>query len=160
MLTSDAWIKGRVCSPPGLNLHCVSCLRPDSLTSISLPQEDKMVDHIIPAGAFFTYSPQIHISKDPAVDDTVREAIIWTEKRSEKGGEMNCQLRPGSDKERDGHLARIVGVRKMHAMLLELNGKTIYKLTWHGKVSPCLFQYVKMQSSLRYSCRRKNGLFQ
>lgn len=83
-----------------------------------------MADHIIPAGDFFTYSPEIRICQNPIVEDTVRDATIWIEQQAEKGGRMNCQLHPSSDEERGGHLARLIGVKKMHDMLLELKGKT------------------------------------
>lgn len=96
-----------------------------------------MADYVIPAGDFFICSPAICITQNPAVEDTVREATIWIEQQAEKGGQMNCQLRPSSDKERDGYLARLIGVKKMHAMLVELKGKANYKLIYHKTVSPC-----------------------
>jgi hypothetical protein len=40
---------------------------------------------------------------------------------------------------RDGHLTRLIGVKKMHAMLLELRGKTKYFLIYHKMVSPHSF---------------------
>ncbi|USP82254.1 hypothetical protein yc1106_09528 [Curvularia clavata] len=90
-----------------------------------------MAYHTIPAGDFFTYSPKIRIRRNPAVDDAVNKATIWIEQQADKGGRMNCQLHPSSDEERDGHLTRLMGVKKMHAMLLELEGKTDYKLMYH-----------------------------
>lgn len=119
-----------------------------------------MVYHTIPAGDFFTYSPKIRIRRNPTVDDAVNEATIWIEQQADKGGRMNCQLHPSSDEERDGHLTRLMGVRKMHAMLLKLKGKTDYKLIYHKMVSPWSFQYVEVQDSLRYDCRKNNGALQ
>jgi hypothetical protein len=118
-----------------------------------------MAYHIIPAGDFFTYSPEIRIPQNPTVEDAIREATTWIEQQAEKGGQMNCQLYPSSDEERGGHLARLIGVRKMHTMLLELRGKTDYELIYHKMVNPCSCQYVEAQSSLRYDCRRNHGLF-
>jgi hypothetical protein len=77
-----------------------------------------------------------------AVDDTVKEAKRWIQEQAEMGGSMNCQLLPDSDEVRDGHLARLIGVQRMHAMLLELRGKTEYSLIYHKMVSPCSFQNV------------------
>jgi hypothetical protein len=98
-----------------------------------------MAYHTIPAGDFFSYSPEIRICRNPTVEDAVREAMIWIEQQPEKGGRMNCQLHPSSDEERGGHLARLIGVKKMHAMLLQLKGNTDYKLIYHKMVSSCLF---------------------
>ncbi|CAI6336603.1 unnamed protein product [Periconia digitata] len=90
-----------------------------------------MVRYTFPAGAFFTYSPEIRIRQNPAVEDTIREVAIWIEQNAERGGRMNCQLFPSSDVERDGHLARLIGVKKMHAMLLKIKDKTGYWLVYH-----------------------------
>jgi hypothetical protein len=48
---------------------------------------------------------------------------------------MNCQIRPASDEERDGHLVRLLGVQKMHAMLLVVKDQTDYWLKHHNLVS-------------------------
>jgi hypothetical protein len=98
-----------------------------------------MAYHIIPAGDFFSYSPEIRVRRSPTVENAVREATIWIEQQAEKGGRMNCQLHPSSNEERGGHLAQLIGVKMMHAMLLELKGKTDYKLIYHKMVSSCLF---------------------
>lgn len=89
--------------------------------------------HTIPAGAFFTNSPEISIRCPPSQDDTVLEAIRWTEEREEKGGEMNCFLRSSSDGERDGHLARLLGVQRMHDLLLVLQDNA--KVKYYGIAS-------------------------
>ena len=117
-----------------------------------------MVYRVIQAGGLFTNSPEIHIRRHPAIDDTVNDAMEWIKQRAEKGGQMNCQVRPSSDEERDGHLARLIGVRKMDAMLRELKDKTTYWLDYDEEVSPCSFPYMEVQSSLRYDCRRNNGV--
>ncbi|KAH7554819.1 hypothetical protein BM1_07480 [Bipolaris maydis] len=80
--------------------------------------------HIIPAGEFFSFSPEIRIRKNPAIEDIVSEARKWIKEHPEKGGKINCQKYPTSDKERYGHLVRLIGVNKMHAMLRELKDKT------------------------------------
>jgi hypothetical protein len=119
-----------------------------------------MAYHTIPAGDFFTNSPKIRIRQNRTTEDAVSEAMRWIEQQAGKGGRMNCQLYPSSHEERNGHLARLMGVQKMHAMLLELKGKTDYKLIYHKMVSPCSFQYVEVQNSLRYDCRRNHGACQ
>ena len=48
---------------------------------------------------------------------------------------MNCQIRPASDEERDGHLVRLLGVQKMYAMLLVVKDETDYWLKHHNLVS-------------------------
>jgi hypothetical protein len=98
----------------------------------------KMGRHTIPAGAFFTYSPDLSFRCPSSQDDTVLEAIRWTEERKEKGGEMNCFLRSSSNEERDGHLARLLGVQRMHALLLVLQDNA--KVKYYGKVS--IFYYI------------------
>jgi hypothetical protein len=98
-----------------------------------------MVGHIIPAGGFYSYSPEIRISRNPAVDGTVEGAKKWIQEQAERGGSMNCQLLPDSDEVRDGHLTRLRGVKKMHVMLLELKSKTKYSLVYHKTVSPYSF---------------------
>lgn len=115
-----------------------------------------MVNHVIPAGAFFTHSPEICIRRPSAVKDIVAGADAWIEQYGGAGGEMNCQLRPGSDAERDGHLARFKGVERMQAMLLELKGKSDYSLIYHTMVGSCSFRYVEVNGSLRYYYRRRD----
>lgn len=44
---------------------------------------------------------------------------------------MKCLLRAGSDEERDGHLARLLGVQTMHALLLVVRDRA--KLKYHGQ---------------------------
>lgn len=118
-----------------------------------------MKKHVIPAGDFFTHSPEIHIRRNPAVEDAVREAVAWIEHQPEKGGQMNCQLRQTSNEERDGHLTRLIGVMKMHAMLLDLKGKTDCWLIYHKTVSTCLYRYLEAQDSLICNyCRKSCGV--
>lgn len=89
--------------------------------------------HKFAAGAFFTYSPEISIRCLSGQDGLVLEAQQWVEERGRKGGDLNFFLRAGSDKERDGHLDRLLGVQKMHGLLLELQDKATLK--HHGEVS-------------------------
>lgn len=95
--------------------------------------------HTIPAGAFFTNSPEISIRCPLSQDETVLEAMRWAEEREGKGGEMNCFLRSSGDGERDGHLARLLGVQRMYALLLVFQDKA--KLKYHGHAS--ISYYIK-----------------
>jgi hypothetical protein len=120
---------------------------------------DKMKKHIIPAGAFFTDSPEIHIRCHPAIEDAVTKAKDWIEQHDEKGGRMNCQIRPSSNDERDGHLIRLLGVKKMHHMLSEVQGQTDCWLMYHKKASSYSLQTPgRVNSELRIHCRRSHGL--
>jgi hypothetical protein len=94
-----------------------------------------MKKYIFQKDAFFTDSPEIHIRRHPAVEDIVRQNKVWIEQQVENGGRMNCQTRPLSDEERDGHLVRLLGVQKMHAMLLVVKDETDYWLKYHNLVS-------------------------
>lgn len=96
-----------------------------------------MKKHIIPENGFFTNGPEIHIRRYPAVEEAVREAMEWIEQQTEKGGQRNCRTRPSFDEERDGHLIRLLGAKKMHAMLLKVKDKTRYWLKYHKMVSFC-----------------------
>ncbi|KAF2191724.1 hypothetical protein K469DRAFT_718756 [Zopfia rhizophila CBS 207.26] len=44
---------------------------------------------------------------------------------------MNCFLRPSGDGERDGYLACLLGVQKMHALLQVLRDKA--RLRYYGR---------------------------
>lgn len=94
-----------------------------------------MKTHIFQKDAFFTDSPEIHIRRHPAVEDIVRQTKVWIEQQVEHGGRMNCQIRPASNEERDGHLVRLLGVQKMHAMLLVVKDQTDYWLKYYNMVS-------------------------
>ncbi|CAI9631187.1 unnamed protein product [Alternaria burnsii] len=90
-----------------------------------------MKKYIFQKDAFFTDSPEIHIRRHPAVEDIVRQTKVWIEQQVENGGRMNCQTRSLSDEERDGHLVRLLGVQKMHAMLLVVKDQTDYSLKYY-----------------------------
>jgi len=89
--------------------------------------------HTIPADTFFTCSPEIRIRCVKDDDGFVSETLKREEGEADKGGEINCFLRPASDEERDGHLARLRGVQRMNSFLKRMGrSATVY---YHGKVS-------------------------
>ena len=95
-----------------------------------------MVRHTIPAGTFFTDSPEIRIQCVKDNDGFVRETLKREEGETNKGFERNCLLRPPSDEERDGHLTRLKGVRRMHSFLHEMHEmRDEAKVHYHGQVS-------------------------
>ena len=94
-----------------------------------------MVFHVIPADAFFKHSPEIRIRCKSTENEIVLKAIAWTEQHEEKGSEMNCFLRPSCDEERDGHLACLLGVQRMDAMIFELKDKATCTLYHHGEAT-------------------------
>lgn len=89
--------------------------------------------HTILARTFFTDSPEIRIRCAKDNDEFVRDTLNREEGETDKGFERNCFLRPPSDGERDGHLARLKGVRRMYAFLLEMGDKA--KVHYHGQMS-------------------------
>lgn len=94
-----------------------------------------MASHTIPAGTFFTYSPEIRIRCSQAIDPLVQDALDEEERNPEKGAKINCFMRPSSDEERDGHLVRLQGILRMNDFLrkVEALGKTA-RLFYHTKV--------------------------
>ena len=89
--------------------------------------------HTIPAGTFFTDSPDIRIRCVKDNDEFVRDTLNREEGLTNKGLNKNCFSRPQSDRERDGHLARLQGVRRMHSFLHQMGDKAT--VLYHGKVS-------------------------
>lgn len=92
-----------------------------------------MGEHTIPAGTFFTDSPDIRIQCAKDNDGFVRNTLNREEGENNKGFERNCFLRPQSNEERDGHLARLKGVRRMYSFLHEMGDKA--EVYYHGEVS-------------------------
>jgi hypothetical protein len=92
-----------------------------------------MGNHTIPAGTLFTDSPEVRITcrneDDGFVLATLERELGETSKRSEK----NCFLRPASDEERDGHLARLKGILRMDSFLRKIGDMA--KTYHHGEVS-------------------------
>ena len=89
--------------------------------------------HTIPAGTFFTDSPEIRIRCPQNKDEMVRNTLQSEESENDKGLEKNCFSRPLSDEERDGHLARLRGVRRMYSFLEEMGDQA--KVYYHERVS-------------------------
>lgn len=91
--------------------------------------------HKIPAGTFFTDSPEIRIRCLKNNDEFVRNTLQSEERESNKGFERNCFSRPLSDEERDGHLARLRGVQRMYSFLYEMSDEA--RVYYHEQVSTC-----------------------
>ena len=89
--------------------------------------------YTIPAGTFFTDSPEVRIRCVKDDDEFVLDTLRKGEEEVNKGSERNCFLRPASDEERDGHLARLKGVLTMHSFLHKMGDKA--KVYYHGQVS-------------------------
>ena len=89
--------------------------------------------HMIPAGTFFTDSPDIRIRCIKDKDEFVGDTLNREEGLINKGLDKNCFSGPRSDKERDGHLARLQGVQRMHSFLRQMGDKAM--VLYHGKVN-------------------------
>ena len=89
--------------------------------------------HKIPAGTFFTDSPEIRVRCVRDNDEFVRDTLKREEGETNKGSEKNPFSRPLNNEERDGHLARLRGVRRMYSFLYEMGD--IAKVYYHGQVS-------------------------
>lgn len=92
-----------------------------------------MGNHVIPEGTFYTYSPQIKIKCKKDQDEIVLVALQKEEAETNKGGEKHCFLRPLSNKERDEHLARLQGAKRMDSFLRQMDGSA--RVYFHGFVS-------------------------
>jgi hypothetical protein len=101
-----------------------------------------MVRHRFPVEAFFAGSPELRITGcPPNAGNTVHAALAWTQQHGGRGGEINCFMRPSCAEERDGHLARLKGVLRMHALLKELEQMGAKcTLHYHGMAS---FSFMK-----------------
>jgi hypothetical protein len=71
----------------------------------------------IPSDTFFRGSPEIRIRCAKDHDGFVSESMKREKGEIDKGGEMNCFLRPTTDEKRDGHLMRLRGVHRMDYFL-------------------------------------------
>lgn len=88
--------------------------------------------HMIPAGTFFTDSPDIRIQCIKDKDEFVRDILNREEGLTNKKFDKNCFFRSRSDKERDGHLARFQRVQRMHFFLRQTGDQvTVF---YHEKV--------------------------
>ena len=95
-----------------------------------------MVQYKFEAGEFFRGSPEVRILKSKL---TAEEDQVYVKTRQEvdeiqdHGLDINCWQREPSDHERDGHIARLEGAKKLDAFLRSVS-KDKRKLKHHGKV--------------------------
>lgn len=103
-----------------------------------------MVQYKFEAGEFFLGSPEVHVLKSKL---TREEDRLYAKMREEvdgihdRGLDINCWQREPSDRDRDGHLARLEGAQKLDAFLRAL-GKDKVNLFHHGKVCILSFLYL------------------
>jgi hypothetical protein len=88
--------------------------------------------HVIPEGAFFTHSPEIAIRCPKENDEYVQNTLDTERGILMKGTPMNCFLRPPSNEEREGHQARMNGVKRMDMFLRRMGNKATVR--YHGTV--------------------------
>lgn len=96
----------------------------------------KMREYIIPPETFFVASPEIRVRGGEREAELVQATLEQEAQVTNKGQAIDCFLRPGSELERDGHLARLEGVQRMDAFLRTVGNCA--KLYHHGKVSRAL----------------------
>lgn len=98
-----------------------------------------MIVHIIPAGTFFTASPEIRIrytEDEQGLAQFVIDTYAKEDQIPKVDSKIDCFLRKACDDERDKHLARLQGVQRMDAFLRRVREKAELDLFQHGKVSP------------------------
>ncbi|KAK4233323.1 hypothetical protein C8A03DRAFT_38975 [Achaetomium macrosporum] len=95
-----------------------------------------MAVYIVPADTFFKASPEIrirYIEDEQELAQFVIDTHAKEDRIPEVDSEIDCFLRKASDDERDGHLARLQGVQRMHAFLCRVRQKAEVDLFQHGE---------------------------